>query len=65
MSTGVTTYMLVTSLIVGGMNWIGSSLHHLLGKLVPMLANAPAGAKYGIPFPVFDVTSDSSLSCRR
>ncbi len=48
--------MLASSLIAGGMNWKQAILTILLGNLivlVPMLLNAHAGAKYGIPFPVF------------
>ena len=60
MSMEVTTYMLASSLIAGGMNWKQAILTILLGNLivlVPMLLNAHAGAKYGIPFPVFVRTS--------
>jgi nucleobase:cation symporter-1, NCS1 family len=56
MSMEVTTYMLASSLIAGGMNWIQAVATVLLGNLivlVPMLLNAHAGTKYGIPFPVF------------
>ena len=56
MSMEVTTYMLAASLIAGGMNPKQAILTILLGNLivlVPMLLNAHAGAKYGIPFPVF------------
>jgi NCS1 family nucleobase:cation symporter-1 len=56
MSMEVTTYMLAASLIAGGMNWKQAMVTILLGNLivlVPMLLNAHAGAKYGIPFPVF------------
>ena len=56
MSMEVTTYMLASSLIAGGMNWKQAVCTILLGNLivlVPMLLNAHAGAKYGIPFPVF------------
>ena len=56
MSMEVTTYMLASSLIAGGMNWKQAVFTILLGNLivlVPMLLNAHAGAKYGIPFPVF------------
>src|SRR5579875_625401 len=56
MSMEVTTYMLAASLIAGGMNWLQAIVTILLGNLivlVPMLLNAHAGAKYGIPFPVF------------
>jgi len=48
--------MLAASLIAGGLNWKQAVLTILLGNLivlVPMLLNAHAGAKYGIPFPVF------------
>ncbi len=56
MSMEVTTYMLASSLIAGGMNWkqaIGTVLLGNLIVLIPMILNAHAGAKYGIPFPVF------------
>jgi NCS1 family nucleobase:cation symporter-1 len=56
MSMEVTTYMLASSLIAGGMNWKQAIFTILFGNLivlVPMLLNAHAGAKYGIPFPVF------------
>jgi NCS1 family nucleobase:cation symporter-1 len=56
MSMEITTYMLASSLIAGGMNWLQAVATILLGNLivlVPMLLNAHAGARYGIPFPVF------------
>src|SRR6202041_4155504 len=56
MSVCIPTYMLASGLIAGGMNWIEAVLTILLGNLIvlaPMLLNAHAGAKYGIPFPVF------------
>jgi NCS1 family nucleobase:cation symporter-1 len=56
MSMEVTTYMLASSLIAGGMNWKQAIATVLLGNLivlVPMILNAHAGTKYGIPFPVF------------
>ncbi len=52
----ITTYQLASSLIAEGMDWkqaIGTVLLGNLIVLVPMLLNAHAGAKYGIPFPVF------------
>ena len=55
MSVCIPTYMLASGLIAGGMNWrqaIGTILLGNLIVLVPMLLNAHAGAKYGIPFPV-------------
>jgi NCS1 family nucleobase:cation symporter-1 len=56
MSVCIPTYMLASGLIVGGMSWwqaIGTILLGNLIVLVPMLLNAHAGTKYGIPFPVF------------
>ncbi|HET9278851.1 MAG TPA: NCS1 family nucleobase:cation symporter-1, partial [Flavitalea sp.] len=56
MSLCIPTYMLASSLIDGGMNWWQAILTILLGNtivLVPMILNGHAGAKYGIPFPVF------------
>ncbi len=56
MSMEVTTYMLASGLIAGGMNWKQALFTILLGNLIvliPMLLNAHAGSKYGIPFPVF------------
>ncbi len=56
MSMEITTYQLASSLIAKGMDWKQALATVLLGNLivlVPMLLNAHAGAKYGIPFPVF------------
>ncbi len=56
MSVCIPTYMLASGLIAGGMAWwqaIGTILFGNLIVLVPMLLNAHAGTKYGIPFPVF------------
>lgn len=56
MSLCIPTYMLSSSLIGGGMNWWQAILTIFLGNsivLVPMILNGHAGAKYGIPFPVF------------
>ena len=55
MSACIPTYMLASSLIGGGMNWWQAVLTIFLGNLivlVPMVLNAHAGTKYGIPFPV-------------
>jgi len=52
----VPTYMLAAGLLKGGMNWWQAILTITLGNaivLVPMVLNAHAGTKYGIPFPVF------------
>lgn len=56
MSLCIPTYMLASSLIEGGMNWWQAIFTIFLGNsivLVPMILNGHAGAKYGIPFPVF------------
>src|SRR6202453_2848030 len=55
MSVCIPTYMLASGLIAGGMSWkqaIGTILLGNVIVLVPMILNAHAGAKYGIPFPV-------------
>ncbi len=52
----ITTYRLASGLIANGMDWkqaLGTVLLGNLIVLVPLLLNAHAGAKYGIPFPVF------------
>lgn len=52
----VPTYMLASSLIAEGMNWWQAVATITLGNcivLVPMILNAHAGTKYGIPFPVY------------
>ena len=56
MSLCIPTYMLASSLIGGGMSWWQAILTIFLGNtivLIPMILNGRAGAKYGIPFPVF------------
>jgi len=56
LSACIPTYMLASSLIDQGMNWWQSVLTIFLGNLivlVPMILNAHAGTRYGIPFPVF------------
>ena len=55
MSVNIPTYMLASGLIAGGMNWWQALMTIGLGNLivlVPMVLNAHAGTKYGIPFPV-------------
>src|SRR3984885_9833911 len=52
----IPTYLLAGSLIKGGMNWWQAIITMLIGNvvvLIPMILNGHAGAKYGIPFPVF------------
>ncbi|HEX4650240.1 MAG TPA: NCS1 family nucleobase:cation symporter-1 [Granulicella sp.] len=56
MSVCIPTYMLASGLIAGGMSWkqaIGTILLGNLIVLIPMVLNAHAGARYGIPFPVY------------
>jgi NCS1 family nucleobase:cation symporter-1 len=56
MSACIPTYTLASSLIDEGMNWWQAVLTIFLGNaivLVPMVLNAHAGTKYGIPFPVY------------
>jgi nucleobase:cation symporter-1, NCS1 family len=73
MSVCIPTYMLASGLIAGGMNWrqaIGTILLGNLIVLIPMLLNAHAGTKYGIPFPVlvrapFGVLGSNVPACLR
>src|SRR5262245_39064508 len=56
MSACIPTYMLGSSLIDGGMSWWQAVLTIFLGNvvvLIPMVLNAHAGTRYGIPFPVY------------
>ncbi len=56
MAACVPTYQLASSMIAEGMNWWQAVLTILLGNsivLIPMILNAHAGTKYGIPFPVY------------
>lgn len=58
MSACIPTYMLASGLIDPkiGMNWWQAILTIFLGNaivLIPMILNAHAGTKYGIPFPVY------------
>src|SRR3954470_10839131 len=55
MSACIPTYMLASGLIGSGMNWSQAVLTIFLGNvivLIPMILNAHAGTRYGIPFPV-------------
>ncbi len=56
MSACIPTYMLASSLIDLGMDWRQAVATIFLGNcivLVPMIMNAHAGTRYGIPFPVY------------
>ncbi len=64
MAACIPTYMLASSLIGGGMNWWQAVLTIFLGNLivlVPMVLNAHAGTRYGIPFPVLCRASFGTL----
>src|ERR1700737_3771418 len=55
MSVNIPPYMLASGMIAGGMNCKQAIFTVFLGNvivLIPMLLNAHAGARYGIPFPV-------------
>jgi NCS1 family nucleobase:cation symporter-1 len=55
MSVVITTYTLASGLMQQGMTWWQAMTTILLGNvivLVPMILNAHAGTRYGIPFPV-------------
>ncbi|HSR69224.1 MAG TPA: NCS1 family nucleobase:cation symporter-1 [Acidobacteriota bacterium] len=56
MSVCIPTYMLASSMISAGMTWQESLVAIFLGNaivLLPLILNAHAGTRYGIPFPVF------------
>lgn len=56
MSVQIPTYMMASSLIEGGMNWLQALFTIFLGNLIvliPMILNGHVGVKYGIPYPVF------------
>jgi NCS1 family nucleobase:cation symporter-1 len=56
MSVCIPTYTLASGLIDSGMSWSQAMWTIFLGNtivLLPMILNAHAGARYGIPFPVF------------
>jgi NCS1 family nucleobase:cation symporter-1 len=55
MSIVITTYTLASGLMQQGMTWWQAMATIMLGNvivLVPMILNAHAGTRYGIPFPV-------------
>lgn len=56
MAVCIPTYMIAASLIQGGMSWWQAMLTVMLGNvivLIPMILSGHAGAKHGVPFPVF------------
>ena len=64
MSVCIPTYLLASGLIAAGMNWWQALMTIALGNvivLIPMVLNAHAGTKYGIPFPVLARASFGTL----
>lgn len=64
MAACVPTYMLASSLIGEGMSWWQAIFTIFLANvivLIPMVLNAHAGTKYGIPFPVYCRASFGTL----
>lgn len=56
MSVCIPSYMLSAGMIQAGLSWRMALLAVLLGNLivwVPLVINAHAGTRYGIPFPVY------------
>lgn len=56
MAACIPTYMLASGLIDQGMDWKQAVVTIFLGNvivLIPMVLNAHAGTRYGIPFPVY------------
>jgi nucleobase:cation symporter-1, NCS1 family len=56
MSVCIPTYMLSAAMIDAGMTWGQALLAIFIGNaivLVPLVINAHAGTRYGIPFPVY------------
>ncbi len=56
MSVCVPTWMLGASMIAAGFDWMTTVFTIFLGNVIvlfPMILDSFAGAKYGIPFPVF------------
>lgn len=56
MSACIPSYMLASGLIKEGMDWLQAIVTVVLGNLIvliPMVLNAHAGTKYGIPYPVY------------
>lgn len=56
MAINVPTYMLASQLVAGGMSWKQGVFTVFLANvlvLIPMVLNAHAGTRFGIPFPVY------------
>ena len=64
MSVCIPSYTLASGYITQGMNWWQAILTIFLGNLIvliPMILNAHAGTRYGIPFPVYCRASFGTL----
>ncbi|MCB9849190.1 MAG: NCS1 family nucleobase:cation symporter-1 [Phycisphaerales bacterium] len=64
MSVCITTYTLAAGMISQGMSWRQALFTIALGNVIvviPMVLNAHAGTKYGIPFPVLIRSSFGTL----
>ncbi len=64
MSVCITTYTLAAGMISQGMSWQQALFTIALGNVivvVPMVLNAHAGTKYGVPFPVLIRSSFGTL----
>ena len=64
MSVVISTYLLAAGLIDQGMSWWQALVTILIGNvivLVPMVLNAHAGTRYGVPFPVLCRASFGTL----
>ncbi|MCB9866522.1 MAG: NCS1 family nucleobase:cation symporter-1 [Phycisphaerales bacterium] len=64
MSVCITTYTLAAGMITQGMSWKQALFTIALGNLIvviPMVLNAHAGTKYGVPFPVLIRSSFGTL----
>lgn len=56
MAVCIPTYLLAADMLRNGLSWLTAILIILAGNVIvaiPMVLNAHAGTKYGIPFPVF------------
>ncbi|MFC1746137.1 NCS1 family nucleobase:cation symporter-1, partial [Candidatus Riflebacteria bacterium] len=64
MSVCIPTYMLASSMIIGGLSWKEAIAMIFLGNVIvaiPMVFNGHAGTKYGIPFPVLGRASFGTM----
>ncbi|MBD3636509.1 MAG: NCS1 family nucleobase:cation symporter-1 [Crocinitomicaceae bacterium] len=60
MAVCIPTYMLASSMIIGGLGWVEAIIIIGLANVIitiPMILSGHAGVKYGIPFPVLGRSS--------